>query len=93
MILTCCCCYPGACACPQSQYRRDEDTGNIDTSQSSIPWYSKLNILGSIGIILSGEWPTDQVNDPLKECGEEDVSEDVGYDSGATLTRRRRIRY
>ncbi len=90
LILTCCCCYPGSCACPQRQIKRDRLTGKQD--ESSKPWHAKLNVLGSIGQVLSSEWGADEIRDPVDISGYEE--DDEFNNNGETnLKRRRRIRY
>jgi hypothetical protein len=88
MILTCCCCYPGACACPQRQLDRDSQTGIIKENEK--PWHHKLNLLGSIGQVLSSEWEWDDIKDPL----DDDAEEEEEFNNGESqLKRRRRIQY
>ena len=95
MIFTCCCCYPGACLCPQRQARRDSLTGKPKDGQ--LPWHTKLNLLGSIGSILTNEWPAEQVLEPIEESGDnedEDDKDDIERKRRWTmLKRRKRIRY
>lgn len=85
MILTCCCCYPGACLCPQSQKERD-GKGNTDKK----PWIEKLNLLGSIGQILHSEWSSNDIMEPTKLMSNDDDEEEEDRNF---KPRRRRIRY
>jgi len=90
MILTCCCCYPGACACPQRQVKRDRQTGKPNMKQR--PWHSQLNLLGSIGQVLSSEWAADEVVDPIEDENTDEGGE-FGTGEESQLKRRKRIRY
>lgn len=47
-MLGCCCCYPGACLCPQ----RFKDPKKTDEKASAL---AQINFLGSIAEILDGE--------------------------------------
>ena len=89
LILTCCCCYPGSCACPQRQIERDRMTGEPD--ESSRPWHAKLNVLGSIGQVLSSEWAADDVREPIED--DDDTGEEFNNNGETSLKRRRRIQY
>ena len=88
MILTCCCCYPGSCACPQRQIKRDRMTGEQD--ESSRPWHAKLNVLGSIGQVLSSEWAADEV---VESVDDDDDGDESNTFNNNMLKRRRRIQY
>ena len=93
MILTCCCCYPGSCICPQRQIQRDRDTNKPMPLQS--PWHAQLNLLGSIGQVLSSEWPADSIKNNIDE--DEDDDDDEGKMNtmrrNTMLKRRKRIQY
>tara|TARA_B100000945_G_scaffold289162_1_gene262020 strand:- start:108 stop:305 length:198 start_codon:yes stop_codon:yes gene_type:complete len=64
-------------------------TGEPD--ESSRPWHAKLNVLGSIGQVLSSEWAADDVREPIEDDDEE---EEVEIKRRNTMfKRRRRIQY
>lgn len=64
-------------------------TGEPD--ENSKAWHNKLNILGSIGQVLSSEWAADDVREPIEDDDEE--SEEFNNNGETSLKRRRRIQY
>ena len=62
MIFTCCCCYPGSCLCGQEQLDEGRKFFFNDRKNNPPFWkLHKLNLLGSVGLILEEEMPEDMV--------------------------------
>tara|TARA_X000000950_G_scaffold185030_1_gene224119 strand:+ start:179 stop:523 length:345 start_codon:yes stop_codon:yes gene_type:complete len=55
-VLTCCCCYPGSCLCPQRQ-----KTINPDGTEDNKGFLHRFNLLGSIGTIMENELASSDV--------------------------------
>ena len=55
-VISCCCCYPGSCAVPQNQRKK-----NIDGEYPEEGALDKFEFFGSIGDVLNDEMVADDI--------------------------------
>jgi len=83
-VISCCCCYPGSCAVPQTQRKKDAD--NLYPKEGAL---EKYELFGSIGDVLNDEMLPDDV---AKTGILTPLTSDT-MDDGELLKKRRAIKY
>lgn len=78
-VLGCCCCYPGACFCPQTHRRKD-------STKSS--FLARFNLLGSIADIMHAELDEGElVDDGMYQLPADDDGDD-DFETKPSIRRR-----
>lgn len=86
-ILGCCCCYPGACLCPQRPKKM-----NADGTEPNVSFLNRFNLLGSIAEVMGNELDeNDIILDSRSIIGEEEEEEDD--DEEHTSIRLRKVKF